>query len=220
MEKLSDFLRRLEQLLDRVVQRGGLHADCADKVRLEQLLRGAIASDMMLVNLRLRERKDKPPSFLQLLKEIGTKEEYEASRRKPGSVVQSAYVKQEVDGKQTEIQHLRSEIKELKALVAAVVSKQTPDALAVPDKAPPSVVSSENSSDKEIAAVKKELKRLQQKFTTKVAEPPAAVAAVNMAKPAARSPRQSFKGSEEYFCYRYGETGHFAVKCPKYREPG
>lgn len=64
VEKLSDFLRRLEQSLDRVVQRGGLPAHCTDKVRLEQLLRGAIASDLMLVNLRLRERNDQPPSFL------------------------------------------------------------------------------------------------------------------------------------------------------------
>jgi len=81
------------------VQRGGLPPGCADKVRLEQLLRGAVASDLMLVNLRLRERKDKSPSFLQLLKEIHTEEEYEASRKKLCPIVQSAYVKQEVDEK-------------------------------------------------------------------------------------------------------------------------
>uniref|UniRef100_A0A3Q0RPQ5 Paraneoplastic antigen Ma-like C-terminal domain-containing protein n=1 Tax=Amphilophus citrinellus TaxID=61819 RepID=A0A3Q0RPQ5_AMPCI len=81
-ERLSDFLRRLEQSLNRVVQRGGLPSGCADRVRLDQLLRGATASDLMLINLRLRERKDKPPSFLQLLKEIRAEEEYEASRQK------------------------------------------------------------------------------------------------------------------------------------------
>lgn len=79
-EKLSDFLRRLEQSLGRVVQRGGIPPGYADKARLEQLLRGAVASDLMLVNLRLRERKEKPPTFLQLLKEIRTEEEYEALR--------------------------------------------------------------------------------------------------------------------------------------------
>ncbi|XP_052005695.1 paraneoplastic antigen Ma1 homolog [Xyrauchen texanus] len=62
-EKLSDFLRRLEQSLNRVVQRDGLPLGCADKARLEQLLCGAIASDMMLVNLRLRERKATPQPF-------------------------------------------------------------------------------------------------------------------------------------------------------------
>lgn len=68
-EKLSDFLRRLEQSLGRVVQRGGLPPGYADKARLEQLLRRAIASDLMLVNLCLRERREKPPTFLQLLRD-------------------------------------------------------------------------------------------------------------------------------------------------------
>uniref|UniRef100_A0A8C6KWV7 CCHC-type domain-containing protein n=1 Tax=Nothobranchius furzeri TaxID=105023 RepID=A0A8C6KWV7_NOTFU len=81
-EKLSDFLRRLERALTKVVQRGGFQGSSKDKARLEQLLRGAVASDLMLINLRLRERKSKPPTFLQLLSEIRTEEEYEASRRK------------------------------------------------------------------------------------------------------------------------------------------
>uniref|UniRef100_A0A3B3IDB8 Paraneoplastic antigen Ma1 homolog n=1 Tax=Oryzias latipes TaxID=8090 RepID=A0A3B3IDB8_ORYLA len=74
-EKLSDFLRRLERALSKVVQRGGFSADYKDKARLEQLLRGAVASDLMLIQLRLRERKNAPPTFLQLLREIRTEEE-------------------------------------------------------------------------------------------------------------------------------------------------
>uniref|UniRef100_A0A3P8RUW1 CCHC-type domain-containing protein n=1 Tax=Amphiprion percula TaxID=161767 RepID=A0A3P8RUW1_AMPPE len=81
-EKLSDFLRRLERALAKVVQRGGFPASSKDQARLEQLLRGAVASDLMLIQLRLRERKSSPPTFLQLLSEIRTEEEYEASRRK------------------------------------------------------------------------------------------------------------------------------------------
>lgn len=97
-EKLSDFLRRLEESLGKVVQRGGLSPGYADKARLEQLLRGALASDLMLVNLRLRERKGKPSTFLQLLKEIRTEEEYEASRKQITPVVHGAH-KQNVDAK-------------------------------------------------------------------------------------------------------------------------
>src|SRR4029434_3354355 len=81
-EKLSEFLRRLEHALLRVVEKDGLLNACVDKARVDQLLRGAVASDLMLVNLRLRERKSNPPTFLQLLKEIRMKEEYEASRTK------------------------------------------------------------------------------------------------------------------------------------------
>uniref|UniRef100_A0A9J7YAK6 Uncharacterized protein n=1 Tax=Cyprinus carpio carpio TaxID=630221 RepID=A0A9J7YAK6_CYPCA len=76
-EKLSDFLKRLEQALTKVIQRGGLSVAAANRVRVEQLLRGAVAADLMLVNLKLRERKENPPSFLELLSEIRSEEEYE-----------------------------------------------------------------------------------------------------------------------------------------------
>uniref|UniRef100_A0A3Q1G6J1 Paraneoplastic antigen Ma1 homolog n=1 Tax=Acanthochromis polyacanthus TaxID=80966 RepID=A0A3Q1G6J1_9TELE len=81
-EKLSDFLRRLERCLSKVVQRGGLPANNMDKARIEQLLKGAVGADLMLIQLRLRERRTNPPTFLELLREIRTEEEYEASRAK------------------------------------------------------------------------------------------------------------------------------------------
>lgn len=66
-EKLSDFLRRLKRSLSKVVQRGGLPASRRNQAHLEQLLRGAVASDLMLIQLRLGERKAAPLNFLQLL---------------------------------------------------------------------------------------------------------------------------------------------------------
>ncbi|XP_067225197.1 paraneoplastic antigen Ma2-like [Chanodichthys erythropterus] len=67
-EALSEFLRRMEKTLSKVVERDGLSPRLVDKVRVEQLIRGAVNSDMMLLQLRLRERKNHPPSFLSLLK--------------------------------------------------------------------------------------------------------------------------------------------------------
>uniref|UniRef100_A0A672F8S9 CCHC-type domain-containing protein n=1 Tax=Salarias fasciatus TaxID=181472 RepID=A0A672F8S9_SALFA len=81
-EKLSDFLRRIERALTRVVQRGGLPARNMDTARVDQLLKGAVNADLMLLQLRLRERRANPPNFLDLLKEIRTEEEYEASKVK------------------------------------------------------------------------------------------------------------------------------------------
>lgn len=124
-EKLSDFLRQLERSLVKVVQRGGLPQSCQDRTRVEQLLRGAVASDLMLIQLRLRERKYNPPTFLQLLSEIRSEEEYEASRLKLKTSVHPVQTKQVGDAKLAEIQHLKAEVKELKSLVAAVAMKPT-----------------------------------------------------------------------------------------------
>ncbi|KAK0141197.1 hypothetical protein N1851_021790 [Merluccius polli] len=89
-----------------------------DKARLEQLLHGAIASDLRRYaqkrNLKLHGKKINP-------------------------AIQSANVKQNVEVKQTEIQNLKSEMRELKALVAAVVSKPSQDMSTSLEK-PPTIV--------------------------------------------------------------------------------
>uniref|UniRef100_A0A3P9MNG2 Paraneoplastic antigen Ma1 homolog n=1 Tax=Oryzias latipes TaxID=8090 RepID=A0A3P9MNG2_ORYLA len=81
-ECLSDFLLRLERTLNKVVKRGGLNVHEVNKARLEQLIKGATESDIMLLNLNLRERRSDPPSFLSLLKEIREEEEHELARQK------------------------------------------------------------------------------------------------------------------------------------------
>uniref|UniRef100_A0A8P4G264 Paraneoplastic antigen Ma-like C-terminal domain-containing protein n=1 Tax=Dicentrarchus labrax TaxID=13489 RepID=A0A8P4G264_DICLA len=213
-EKLSDFLRRLERSLAKVIQRGGLPASCMDRARLEQLLRGAIASDLMLIQLRLRERKAAPPTFLQLLTEIRAEEEYETSRKKLSASVRQVHVNPEVDTRQAEIQSLKAEIKELKSMVASVVTKSAnvkDDYMeATPISAPPGP---ENRHDVELAALKKQLKRLKQKTSNKMSEQGAAVAVSTMeaSKPVSNFPKGAPKSSEENFCYRCGESGHFAT---------
>uniref|UniRef100_A0AAY4C7A1 Paraneoplastic antigen Ma-like C-terminal domain-containing protein n=1 Tax=Denticeps clupeoides TaxID=299321 RepID=A0AAY4C7A1_9TELE len=62
-EKLSDFVRRLEKPLSKVLQKGGISLADKDRVRVrvEQLLRGADArADLKLLQLRLRERLSNP----------------------------------------------------------------------------------------------------------------------------------------------------------------
>lgn len=215
-EKLSDFLRRLERSLAKVIQRGGLPAGCKDRARLEQLLRGAIASDLMLIQLHLRERKAAPPNFLQLLTEIRAEEEYETARKKLSASVHQVHANTEVDTRQTEIQNLKAELKELKSMVASVVTKST----AVKDDyrvvktngAPPG---SENRQDAELAALKKQVKRLKQKTSNKMPkhDATAIVSTMEASNQVPNSPKGAPKRSEENFCYRCGESGHFATKC-------
>ncbi len=161
-EKLSEFLRRLEQLLVKAVQQGGISATEMDRARQQQVLRGAIASDLMLVNLRLRERRERPPTFLQLLKEVRSEEEYKASRKKVNPFVQCFQVKQEIDEKQAEIQSLKAEVKELKTMVASVVRKPTPVAQKCVEEKPVTVTHCQTPLDSELIALKKQVKRLQQ----------------------------------------------------------
>ncbi|XP_062372029.1 paraneoplastic antigen Ma1 homolog [Sardina pilchardus] len=122
-EKLSDYLRRLELSLTKVVRRGGLPLDGANRARVEQLLRGAVHSDMMLVQLKLRERKESPPSFLELLSEIRNEEEYESSRMKLNSSVQRVHANADMDSRQLDIQALKLEMKELKSMFASMATQ-------------------------------------------------------------------------------------------------
>ncbi|XP_073705540.1 paraneoplastic antigen Ma1 homolog [Garra rufa] len=209
-EKLSEFLRRLEQLLVKVVQQGGISATDMDRARLQQVLRGAIASDFMLVNLRLRERREKPPSFLQLLKEVMLEEEYEASRKKVNPFVQCLQAEQEIDVKHAEIQSIKAEVKELKTMVASVVRKSTPVAQECVEEKPVTVTHCQTPLDSELIALKKQVKRLQQKVMNREIESDVTVSKVEVA---AKKP-QPQKPSEEQFCYRCGENGHFANRCP------
>jgi len=72
----------MEKSLSKVIQKGGLFPEHLDKARVEQLIRGAVESDMMLLQLRLRDRKEHPPTFLSILNEVRGAEDVEATRRK------------------------------------------------------------------------------------------------------------------------------------------
>ncbi|XP_013883342.1 paraneoplastic antigen Ma2 homolog, partial [Austrofundulus limnaeus] len=178
-EKLSDFLRRLERALTKVVQRGGLTNNNKDKARLEQLLRGAVVSDLMLIQLRLREKKSSPPTFLQLLSEIRIEEEYEASRRKLNSSVHLVQTKPPQTDP-TEIQTLKAEIKELKTKFATCMSK-SPDGQEKKVSSVSQVQSSGCNDTQELAALKKQVRRLQHKVAQKGTAPEPSVPLASVA---------------------------------------
>lgn len=119
-ERLSEFLRRLEKSLSKVIRRGGLPGSAANKARLDLLIKGAVESDLMLIQLNLRDRKINPEKFLDLLKEIREAEGLEAARRglrKP-TPRQHVHVSQAEIETELDLNHeteLRTEIEELKA---------------------------------------------------------------------------------------------------------
>ncbi|XP_030630695.1 paraneoplastic antigen Ma1 homolog [Chanos chanos] len=156
-EALSEFLRRMERSLTKVVQKGGLPPGQVDRARVEQLIRGAVESDMMLLQLRLRERKESPPTFLSLLNEIREEEENEAIRRKLNATVKPVLPQDSLQPSQTEIQELRAEVKELRARLEG--SRNPP---AVPKAPEPKVKCSPKSAealpDPDVQELKKQVR--------------------------------------------------------------
>lgn len=115
---MSDFLRRLEKFLVKVVQRGGLPVGDANKARVEQLIKGS-TSDLMLLQLKIRERRDNPPTFLNLLREVIDEESRQSLRQSQATAmrhqrvrtVQAEKVKEPDSVSQSELQ---AQIKELR----------------------------------------------------------------------------------------------------------
>ncbi|XP_036433704.1 uncharacterized protein LOC118812695 [Colossoma macropomum] len=217
-EKLSDFLRRLEQTLSKVVKKGGILDKDRDRVRIEQLLRGAVTSDLMLVQLRLRERKSNPPSFLDLLSEIRIEEEYQASRQKVNATVRQVQAAGKTEAKDSEVQRLRTELKELKTqfteLAKSATSCSTEEA--EPSPTVPGV-SVSSSLTPEVTALRKQVKRLQHKVEgmgNKSAEISASSLKVASAELVTSNTKpHTVKDADDYFCYKCGENGHIATKC-------
>ncbi|XP_030586820.1 paraneoplastic antigen Ma1 homolog [Archocentrus centrarchus] len=211
-EKLSDFLRRLERALTKVVQRGGIPVNSMDIARVEQLLKGAVDADLMLINLRLRERRTKPPTFLELLREIRIEEEYEASRVKLNRSVSSVQVKPQADNRQSEIQSLKAELKEVKAMFAALATHSPAETEKGEKQLDSRELASENNVDPEVVALKKQVKQLQKKVGTRLScQAGASPTVMAVGTPSARQSPDS----EERFCYHCGENGHIAPKCNK-----
>uniref|UniRef100_A0A672HQ96 Peptidase A2 domain-containing protein n=1 Tax=Salarias fasciatus TaxID=181472 RepID=A0A672HQ96_SALFA len=117
-ERLSDYLRRLEKALSKAVQKGGLPHTSRDRARVEQLLRGAASeSDILLLQLRLKERLRNPPSFMELLSEIRIEEDQKATRRNLTTSAHTVRTTDDNTAHSAELDILRSQVKTLEAKV-------------------------------------------------------------------------------------------------------
>ncbi|KAK7898151.1 hypothetical protein WMY93_019004 [Mugilogobius chulae] len=157
--------------------------------------------------LRLRERKANPPTFLELLKEIRKEEEYEASKVKLNQSVHTVHAKVQAESKQSEIQNLRAEIKEVKSMFAALATQSQPEVETTEKHS--TRPESAASFDPEVQALKKQVKHLQQKVNSKTNKRQSSSQTTVMAVNSPVKPTET----EERFCYRCGENGHLAGKC-------
>ncbi|XP_077388164.1 retrovirus-related Pol polyprotein from transposon 412 [Festucalex cinctus] len=217
-ECLSDFLLRLERTLNKVVRKGGLPVSDANKARLEQLIKGAVEADIMLLQLNLRERRSNPPSFLSLLKEIREEEERETARqklKKPTKQYVRAVQTTDAESVNSQSADLHNEIQELKGKLKTL-KKQS----AEHKKGSKERKKSKQESIDDVQQLRKEVETLQQQVSVMSVKPKANSRNFDQRpkyKPenspnSAQSKPKTTKESG-YFCYRCGENGHIAPKC-------
>ncbi|XP_073711543.1 uncharacterized protein [Misgurnus anguillicaudatus] len=215
-EKLSEFLRRLERVLNKVVQKGGLQSSAADKARLDQLIKGATKSDIMILNLGLRYRRDSPPTFLELMNEIRLEEEHEAARCRlyPPKAV---YAKSATVTSDTELNDLKAEIRQLRAQVSELSTSSAMSRHLSTSTLLPVNVAAENAEDKNVQALKKEVVKLQKQISVMSVKPKCSPATEpclqeTQSRPWPQRPL-TVRDPSDFFCYRCGEDGHYANKC-------
>uniref|UniRef100_A0A672FLV7 CCHC-type domain-containing protein n=1 Tax=Salarias fasciatus TaxID=181472 RepID=A0A672FLV7_SALFA len=74
-EKLSMYLLRLDKLLHCIFRKGGLQLADMNRLRIEQVVRGASPDDMIAMRIRMTHKLRPPPSFSDLLKDVREEED-------------------------------------------------------------------------------------------------------------------------------------------------
>ncbi|KAK9542055.1 hypothetical protein VZT92_002054 [Zoarces viviparus] len=226
-ERLSEFLQRLERSLIKVVQGGGLLVSAANKARVEQLIRGS-TSDLMLLQLKVRERRDNPPTFLNLLQEIREEECHQSARQSLGAPLRRQNVRtvQAEKGLEPELAYqneLGTQIQELKAKMGERASTQHQPTAGCPQSGPKEMKKLKTESHSDIQSLRKQVKALEDKISVMAVRSTADPSRDTMTQfnryKAGSSHKpvpfkvQSPKETDEYFCYRCGENGHIAPRC-------
>ncbi|XP_023190648.1 uncharacterized protein LOC111608786 [Xiphophorus maculatus] len=210
-ERLSDFVRRLEKVLTKAVQKGGVPPALRDRARAEQLLRGAVESDIMLLQLRLKERLHNPPSFMALLSEVRADEDQKMLRRHTTSVRQVGAADLKAP-KLSEMDALKDQIKELRSQVQQLTVKGQ-DSPHLIGGVPQAVAARSNP---EMHVLKEQVLSLQHQFSQQATPPTAPIPQPRNQRNSWRKDREPTKFAREgsnVFCYRCGEDGHIATNC-------
>uniref|UniRef100_A0A803JUU6 CCHC-type domain-containing protein n=1 Tax=Xenopus tropicalis TaxID=8364 RepID=A0A803JUU6_XENTR len=114
-ENLSEYLKRLQQMLKLLVCRRIIATDRVDSMRLQQLFRGALSMDPTAVMLRSFYRGKKEPTYQELIREIRKEEVNVLRREKKSRGSERTYSDSQ---KAEEIAELKKQVAQLKARVS------------------------------------------------------------------------------------------------------
>lgn len=195
-----------------------------DRARIEQLLRGATESEIMLLQLRLKECISNPPSFMNLLHEIRAEEDQRAARQTLTPRVRHVRVADDRMDKSSEIKHLQKQIKELQANVQQLAVGEVREQVSAqsnPETRPKSVITkSECRTHLEVQALRDKVASLENQLRERTAAQNALVAPQEHKQSFRQKQSKTRDGSkvsqvgQEVFCYCCGEDAHIATGCP------
>lgn len=204
-ERLSDYMRRLEKALSKAVQKGGLPPTSRDRARAEQLLRGAASdSDILLLQLRLKERLRNPPSFMELLSEIRVEEDQKVTRRNLTTGAHTVRAAEDSTVHSAEVDCLKSQVKALEARVQQ---------LSVKEKPPVFHVDPEVQSLKEQVASLQLLNQLREQSAMQETPRERDHHRFRTKQPFKPKKSNNTDDGRSVFCYRCGEDGHITKNC-------
>lgn len=120
-EKLSTFLYRLDKILHRIFLKGGVRSEDLNKRRMEQIIKGALTTDMVAMRLRVTYSLRDPPNFSELLREVREEENWISARDGPKVGVAAATAVPQITSSEKEIDSLKRDIKELSSQVSKLL---------------------------------------------------------------------------------------------------
>lgn len=205
-EKPSNYLQRLQTLLNRIVKMKTILPQDSDKQLLKQFCRGCW-SNVLINNLQLEQRKKNPPTFPEFLLLLRTEEDKQTAKanrmkqhlgfQKPKAQVavqvHEAYMgdtydpPQSFSSEQPAMKRLQKQIVELQAQIAALSSSKQQ-------------TSPTNKSVKKKEKEKRQEKPVNKKTSTSKLTSEATSTTVR-SKP------------RPWYCFSCGEDGHIATNC-------
>ncbi|XP_051513120.1 paraneoplastic antigen Ma2-like [Myxocyprinus asiaticus] len=139
-EKLSTYILRLDKLLHSILHKRGIDLSEMNQFRMQQIIRGALPSDMVALRLRMTHKLCDPPSFNELLKEVREEENMMHSRNsvqprvavsavsstKSEASVKTNPADSEIEKLKKEIRGLKSEVSRLSIAASETVTQDIP----------------------------------------------------------------------------------------------
>lgn len=224
-EKPSHYLHRLQTALSKALSRGGAVPTDADRHLLRQFCRGCW-DNALLAELQLERKKDKPPSFTELLlqlrveedkhiaKESRMKKHFAAARPKVASHAITATSDLSEPTVQENLTEMRAQITQLQGQL----TKLKPQTVVQPVGSQSDLVTELKA---QITELQSHLAKTKSPYSTKKsASAPKAKTQIKPKAPERTATDQAVKNRPKpWYCFQCGEDGHIVSACSNESNP-